>query len=172
MRSTVSYPHHCRIRATLSHWGTAPDSSQPQRHLPPAIRSLNHAAKIAVSFRTYAKLLPSEIRLPRYDNAPLSPLLNRFPSPVLYRKLFSYLVIFRIGIYICRTMNFVHSRYFRFSVVLAFAFAGCSSNEPQWAATNKRVIEESKVTGRSRELPQLSVPTALADGEPLEAAQL
>jgi gluconolactonase len=70
-------------------------------------------------------------------------------------------------------MNFVHSRCFGFSVAaLALALAGCSSNQPQWTATNKKIIEESKVTGRTRELPNLSVPLALGDGQPVEAANL
>ena len=69
-------------------------------------------------------------------------------------------------------MNFVRSRHLNFSVVLACALAGCSSNEPQWAATNKRVIEESKVTGRTRDVPQVSVPMVLAEGEPVEASKL
>ncbi|HTG72977.1 MAG TPA: SMP-30/gluconolactonase/LRE family protein [Terriglobia bacterium] len=70
-------------------------------------------------------------------------------------------------------MNFVHSRCFRFSVAaLALALAGCSSNEPQWAAINKKVIEQSKVTGRTRELPHVSVPMTLSEGEPVEASKL
>jgi gluconolactonase len=69
-------------------------------------------------------------------------------------------------------MNLVRSRYFSFGVVLAFAVAGCSSNEPEWAATNKKVIEESKVTGRTRELPQVRIPMALAEGEPVEVSKL
>ena len=56
---------------------------------------------------------------------------------------------------------------------LALAFAGCSSsNEPQWAATNKKVIEQGKVTGRTRELPNVNVPRVLGDGEPVEASKL
>jgi gluconolactonase len=58
--------------------------------------------------------------------------------------------------------------------MLALAVAGCSStsNEPQWVATNKKVIDEFKVTGRTRELPSVSVPRVLGDGEPVEASKL
>jgi gluconolactonase len=56
--------------------------------------------------------------------------------------------------------------------VLALAAAACSSNEPQWAATNRRVIDQFKVTGRARELPNVKVPMALKDGEPVEGAKL
>jgi gluconolactonase len=73
-------------------------------------------------------------------------------------------------------MTFVRNRYFRITVgILALAASGCStasSNEPQWAATNRKVIVESKVTGRTRELPNVSVPRALADGKPVEASKL
>jgi hypothetical protein len=73
-------------------------------------------------------------------------------------------------------MNSVSNKYFRFALVmLTIALVGCSSassNDPQWAATNKEVIERSKVTGRTRELPQVSVPALLHDGEPVEASKL
>ncbi len=70
-------------------------------------------------------------------------------------------------------MNFACNGYFRLGpVMLALIVAGCSSNEPKWAATNKKVIEESKVTGRTRELPQVKVPSALVEGEAVEAGKL
>ena len=73
-------------------------------------------------------------------------------------------------------MSFMRSRYFRITIgILALAGSGCSSissHEPQWAATNRKVIEESKVTGRTRELPNVSVPRGLNDGEPVEASKL
>src|SRR4030095_2177200 len=73
-------------------------------------------------------------------------------------------------------MSFMRRRSFRIAVVmLVFAVTGCSSssiNEPQWAATNRKVIEQSKVTGRTREPPNVSVPRALGDGEPVEASKL
>src|SRR5688500_680737 len=56
-------------------------------------------------------------------------------------------------------------------VALAVA-VGCSNGGPQWADANRRVIEQNKVTGRTREVPDVRVPMALADGEPVEAARL
>src|SRR5687767_3031168 len=63
---------------------------------------------------------------------------------------------------------------------LTFVLAGCSSdpadvpaaNEPRWRAVNQRVIEDNKVTGRTRELPDVNVPMRLADGEPVERHKL
>jgi len=71
-------------------------------------------------------------------------------------------------------MNFARNGFFRFGpVTLALIVAGCSSgNEPSWSATNKKVIEESKVTGRTRELPQVKIPLALVEGEAVEAGKL
>src|SRR5436190_5924471 len=71
-------------------------------------------------------------------------------------------------------MDFVRGGYFRAgAAVLALTLAGCSSsNEPQWAAANKKVIEQAKVTGRTRELPNVNVPRVLGDGEPIEAGKL
>jgi gluconolactonase len=71
-------------------------------------------------------------------------------------------------------MNFARNGYFRLGpVMLALIVAGCSSrHEPKWAATNKKVIEESKVTGRTRELPQVKVPMDLVEGEAVEAGKL
>jgi gluconolactonase len=71
-------------------------------------------------------------------------------------------------------MNLVRSGYFCIGVaVIALSLAGCSnSNEPQWAATNKKVIEQGKVTGRTRELPNVNVPRLLGDGAPVEANKL
>jgi gluconolactonase len=52
-------------------------------------------------------------------------------------------------------------------------FAGaCSSGGPEWAARNTRVIDEHKVTGRMRSLPNVSVPNVLAPGVPVENAML
>jgi gluconolactonase len=73
-------------------------------------------------------------------------------------------------------MTFVRNGYFRFVPgILLLVIAGCSTgtgNEPPWAAVNKQVIEQSKVTGRTRELPQVNVPMMLRDGEPVEASKL
>jgi len=66
-------------------------------------------------------------------------------------------------------MNFLRSVCL---ILLALAFAGCSSNEPKWASVNKNVIDQAKVTGRTRDLPRVSVPMLLGDGEPVEAGKL
>jgi gluconolactonase len=63
--------------------------------------------------------------------------------------------------------------YLRAAVAgLACVVAGCASNEPAWTARNHRVIDENKVTGRTRDLPSARVPMALVDGEPFEAGRL
>jgi gluconolactonase len=72
-------------------------------------------------------------------------------------------------------MNVARNLCYRFCLlVLASVVAGCSSasSNPPWAAVNKTVIEQSNVTGRTRELPQVRVPMALRDGEPVEAGKL
>ena len=48
----------------------------------------------------------------------------------------------------------------------------CSPSGPEWAARNTRVIDEHKVTGRTRDLPNVSVPNVLAPGVPVENATL
>src|SRR5918999_5211417 len=52
--------------------------------------------------------------------------------------------------------------------------AGCSnsSSAPEWAQRNQRVIDEFNITGRTRELPAVNVPLALAPGQPVEKAAL
>lgn len=57
-------------------------------------------------------------------------------------------------------------------IALAIVIAGCSSPEPGWVSLNKQVIDQAKVTGRTRELPQVSVPMVLGDGEPVEGSKL
>jgi gluconolactonase len=57
-------------------------------------------------------------------------------------------------------------------VALALAAAGCSSQKPQWSDRNQQVIDQHQVTGRTRELPRVSVPMALADGEPVDSSAL
>jgi len=71
-------------------------------------------------------------------------------------------------------MNRVRREYFGAVVaVVAVTLAGCSgSADAQWAATNKKVIEQGKVTGRTRELPNVNVPRLLGDGEPMETSKL
>jgi gluconolactonase len=55
---------------------------------------------------------------------------------------------------------------------IIIAIAGCSSHEPPWTARNQAVIDANKITGRTRELPQVKVPLALRDGEPVITADL
>ncbi|HWL61247.1 MAG TPA: SMP-30/gluconolactonase/LRE family protein [Steroidobacteraceae bacterium] len=56
---------------------------------------------------------------------------------------------------------------------LVFTVTGCTRHEASpWAARNQAVIDEHKVTGRTRELPEVKVPLALADGEAVLAANL
>src|SRR5215217_4841672 len=57
-------------------------------------------------------------------------------------------------------------------VLLPFVAAACASDKPSWADRNQRVIDEHKITGRTRELPRVSVPMVLADGEPMERSKL
>ena len=56
-------------------------------------------------------------------------------------------------------------------VALAVA-VGCSNGGPPWADANRRVIEQNGVTGRTREVPGVRMPMALADGVPVEAGTL
>src|SRR5687767_12605574 len=56
---------------------------------------------------------------------------------------------------------------------IALTSAGCSKHAaPAWADRNQAVIDEHNVAGRSRDLPELNVPMALSDGEPVLAANL
>src|SRR5688572_14235045 len=55
---------------------------------------------------------------------------------------------------------------------IILAATGCSSSDPAWSARNQAVVDEHKITGRTRKLPKVSVPLALKDGEPVVAADL
>lgn len=57
-------------------------------------------------------------------------------------------------------------------ILFALVVSGCARTEPPWAERNQRVIDEHKVTGRSRDVPPVTVPMALTAGEPLERAKL
>ena len=57
-------------------------------------------------------------------------------------------------------------------LVLPLVVAGCGDDGPSWSALNQRVIDEHQIAGRTRELPPVSVPMVLADGEPVERAKL
>jgi hypothetical protein len=50
--------------------------------------------------------------------------------------------------------------------------AACSRSTPEWAQRNQRVIDEFKITGRTRELPPVNVPSVLVPGQPVETATL
>lgn len=55
---------------------------------------------------------------------------------------------------------------------LVFLVAGCSFDEPSWAARNRHVIDQHTVTGGARATPTVRVPMALVDGEPVERGRL
>ena len=57
-------------------------------------------------------------------------------------------------------------------LLAAAAAASCSGSEPGWSGRNQRVIDEHRVTGRTRELPRVTVPLALAAGSPVERTAL
>jgi gluconolactonase len=56
-------------------------------------------------------------------------------------------------------------------LVLACVAAGCSS-QPEWVDRNDRVIAAKAITGRTRSLPEVTVPIALSPGEPVAQASL
>jgi gluconolactonase len=58
------------------------------------------------------------------------------------------------------------------ALLMAAAAAGCSGGTPAWADRNQRVIDEHQVAGRTRELPRVTVPLALAAGSPVERTAL
>ena len=62
----------------------------------------------------------------------------------------------------------------RAALAALIAGVGCSSGggSPQWADANRRVIDQNKVSGRTREVPSVRVPMTLADGVPVEAGTL
>ena len=57
-------------------------------------------------------------------------------------------------------------------LVLPLLAAGCADDTSPWAERNQRVVDEHRITGRARDLPPVSVPMALADGEPVERGKL
>src|SRR6188768_1301909 len=59
-----------------------------------------------------------------------------------------------------------------FAMVGLLVVSACAPGKPEWAAGNQRVIDEHKVTGRARDLPDVSVPNVLAPGVPVESATL
>jgi gluconolactonase len=73
-----------------------------------------------------------------------------------------------------QTMNLERRAYVRAALAaLTFLLAGCSrNNQPQWQDVNQRMIDQHKVAGRARELPGVTLPMMLADGEPVERSTL
>jgi gluconolactonase len=61
---------------------------------------------------------------------------------------------------------------FSSAVVGLLAVAGCSSGGPEWVSRNQSVIDEHKITGRTRDIPAVNVPNVLSPGEPVENATL
>ena len=57
-------------------------------------------------------------------------------------------------------------------LLLPLGVSGCADDSPSWAARNQQVIGEHKITGRTRDLPRVSVPMVLTDGEPVERSTL
>ena len=57
-------------------------------------------------------------------------------------------------------------------LVLPLLAAGCADDTSPWAERNQRVVDEHRITGRTRVLPPVSVPRVLADGEPVERRNL
>src|SRR5215213_9630559 len=57
-------------------------------------------------------------------------------------------------------------------LLLPLLLAGCADDRPAWADRNEQVINAHTITGRTRELPRVSVPMVLGDGEPVERAKL
>ena len=57
-------------------------------------------------------------------------------------------------------------------LLLPLLAADCADDKPSWADRNQQVINAHTIIGRTRELPRVSVPMVLADGEPVERAKL
>ena len=58
-------------------------------------------------------------------------------------------------------------------LLLPMLAAACAdAPRAPWADRNQRVIDEHKITGRTRDIPRVSLPMTLADGEPVERSML
>jgi gluconolactonase len=69
-------------------------------------------------------------------------------------------------------MNLARRPFVRPTLVgLAILIAGCSRTGG-WEDRNQRVIDQQKITGRTRELPAVAVPMTLVAGEPVASSQL
>ncbi len=69
-------------------------------------------------------------------------------------------------------MNILHCGCLGVSLVGVLCMTACSSTTPEWAPRNQRVIDEFKITGRTRELPVVNLPSLLVPGQPVETATL
>jgi gluconolactonase len=63
-------------------------------------------------------------------------------------------------------------RYLAGSLLLACLVSGCTDDRPEWADRNDQMVERLNIAGRTRELPAVTVPLALAPGEAVEARAL
>ena len=63
-------------------------------------------------------------------------------------------------------------RYLGACLAGALLAGGCSSGAPEWTQRNQRVIDEFKITGRTRALPPVRVTASLVPGQPVASAAL
>ena len=68
-------------------------------------------------------------------------------------------------------MNDVRKGYLS-AFLVGLLTVGCAGGKPDWADRNQRVIDEHKITGRTRELPNVAVPLALTPGVPMKGSEL
>ena len=68
-------------------------------------------------------------------------------------------------------MNDVRKGYLS-AFLVGLLTVGCAGGKPDWADRNQRVIDEHKITGRTRELPNVAVPLALTPGAPMKGSEL
>jgi gluconolactonase len=74
---------------------------------------------------------------------------------------------------VTRRSNIGPAAWLRVLAVSLAPLAACSSSdEPEWADRNQRVVDQRGITGRTRELPAVSVPMRLRAGEPIERSGL
>jgi gluconolactonase len=68
--------------------------------------------------------------------------------------------------------TFVRKAHIRAALAAILLAAGCSSSEPEWVSQNRQVIDQHSITGRTREIPSVTVPMALSPGVPVETSTL
>jgi len=69
-------------------------------------------------------------------------------------------------------MGMVQIRYIVPALAGLLIATGCSSGKPEWASRNQGVIDQYKITGRTREIPAVNVPMKLSPGVPVEGKAL